>query len=112
MERSALHYSQHSTLQASPSGKRVVFAPRGIPHLQHGRKVIQKSYALPQLAQLDIDSVMSTLSHILTLGYEPIVLPCSSMNCGDMVYRRYVIIIKPINMQKNDFIFVSGKIRS
>lgn len=27
---------------------------------------------------------------MLTLAYEPIVLPCSSMNCGDMIYRRYV----------------------
>lgn len=28
------------------------------------------------------DALGSGLSHLLTLAYEPIVLPCSSMNCG------------------------------
>ena len=26
-------------------------------------------------------------NHMLSLGYEPVVLPCHSMNCGDIVYR-------------------------
>ncbi|PSC67135.1 Serine threonine-kinase chloroplastic [Micractinium conductrix] len=30
---------------------------------------------------------LSQLHHLLTLAYEPIVLPCSSMNCGDITYR-------------------------
>lgn len=27
------------------------------------------------------------MSSLVTLAYEPVVLPCSSMNCGDIVYR-------------------------
>lgn len=34
---------------------------------------------------------LSQLHHLLTLAYEPIVLPCSSMNCGDITYRRWVL---------------------
>lgn len=98
MERSALHCSQHSTLQASPSGGRVFLAPKGLSRLVQGRRVAKKQYALPELAHIDIDNFVSSLSHMLTLGYEPIVLPCSSMNCGDMVYRRYATICKYLNM--------------
>ncbi len=41
------------------------------------------------------DGALALVEHLrgmLTLAYEPIVLPCSSMNCGDMIYRRYVCI--------------------
>jgi alkylhydroperoxidase family enzyme len=36
-----------------------------------------------------LDALSSQLSHMLTLAYEPIVLPCSSMNCGDVMHRRW-----------------------
>lgn len=46
------------------------------------------------IAQVTMDAaqyggdIMSHVSHgMLFLGYEPVVLPCSSMNCGDIVYR-------------------------
>lgn len=35
-----------------------------------------------------LDTLGSQLSAMLTLAYEPIVLPCSSMNCGDVMHRR------------------------
>jgi serine/threonine protein kinase len=34
-----------------------------------------------------VHSSLQHVHHLLTLGYEPVVLPCHSMNCGDIVYR-------------------------
>lgn len=37
---------------------------------------------------MDIASELTQhMSHMLTLGYEAVVLPCSSMNCGDVLHR-------------------------
>ena len=33
---------------------------------------------------------LSDLAQHLSLAYERVTLPCSSMNCGDVIYRRYV----------------------
>lgn len=63
------------------------------------RKIARRRAPTPCLAVspdwLSSDAVTSTVAtlhdarSLLTLAYEPIVLPCSSMNCGDMIYRRY-----------------------
>lgn len=34
---------------------------------------------------------LSDLAQHLSLAYERVTLPCSSMNCGDVIYRRYAI---------------------
>ena len=90
MERSALHRSQHTRGQASPSGVKGLpsLSPRVSQRRSEPRNNIHKCYAFPELAHLDLDALTTSVSHMLTLGYEPLVLPCSSMNCGDMVYRR------------------------
>lgn len=91
MERSALHSSQHTRGQASPSGGKGLFSltPSVVQHRLNRRPDTTKCYAFSEVAHLDVDALTTSVSHMLTLGYEPLVLPCSSMNCGDMVYRRY-----------------------
>jgi hypothetical protein len=90
MERSALHRSQHTRGQASPSGGKLLPSLTPIVSQRHnGRRIdTTKCRAFHELANLHLDALTTSVSHMLTLGYEPIVLPCSSMNCGDMVYRR------------------------
>jgi serine/threonine protein kinase len=48
-------------------------------------RLVRTMRALP-LDGLDASS-LDHVSHMLSLLYEPVVLPCSSMNCGDIVYR-------------------------
>ncbi|PRW20521.1 Serine threonine- kinase chloroplastic [Chlorella sorokiniana] len=46
--------------------------------------------ALPPAAALQpehVEALSSSLGHLMTLAYEPVVLPCSALNCGDIVYR-------------------------
>lgn len=45
--------------------------------------------AIPPYVTDSFITAHSFLSHLdlFTLAYEPVVLPCSSMNCGDIVYR-------------------------
>ena len=53
--------------------------------------------AAQQLASLDHSAIASgahsavaDLAQHLSLAYERVTLPCSSMNCGDAIYRRFV----------------------
>jgi hypothetical protein len=87
MERTSLHLSQ---LLASPSGGKLLASLTPSAPTRHSRRRsdIRKCNALPELAHLDLDAIATSVSHAIFLGYEPLVLPCSSMNCGDMVYRR------------------------
>lgn len=48
-----------------------------------------KRVATNALAPEHLEAVSASISHLLTLGYEAVVLPCSAQNCGDQVYRRY-----------------------
>ena len=73
------------------------FKPRRLQ--QHSRNLLNRALPVDIAQQLDLDTLTSTLSHLshsplstlLTFAYEPLVLPCQNMNCGDMVYRRYVL---------------------
>lgn len=52
----------------------------------------KRHVAIPRALPLDgmmesSSAVLEHVSHMMTLLYEPVVLPCSSMNCGDIVYR-------------------------
>jgi hypothetical protein len=93
MERSAFHSSQHTRGQASPSGGKGLFnlTPSVFQRRSGCRPDTAKCHAFSEVAHLDLDALTTSVSHLLTLGYEPLVLPCSSMNCGDMVYRRCVV---------------------
>lgn len=75
----------------SSSGRRPAAAsPPPLPprRLRRGRRAL----AAPVAALLPehLDALAGGLSHLLTLAYEPVVLPCSALNCGDIVYRRWV----------------------
>lgn len=63
-------------------------AYRSLPLLPP-RRVRRRGAAATTAALLPehLEAVASGLSHLLTLAYEPVVLPCSSMNCGDITYR-------------------------
>lgn len=64
---------------------RIVNAPRKIQR-GHGRARIAR--ALPALPLDGLATfTLENAQHMITLLYEPVVLPCSSMNCGDIVYR-------------------------
>ena len=56
---------------------------RAVPGLGLGDFSVSLSGVLPMIH----DAHSADLSNMLTLLYEPIVLPCSSMNCGDIEYR-------------------------
>lgn len=57
-------------------------------YIRNQRRSLQPIAAIPthdiiNLAHIDLDAVqaqINSISHMLTLGYEPVVLPCSSMN--------------------------------
>lgn len=106
--RQALHLSQHSSGQAStslrchgPLGLGVQPLPARAPAFPRPKRPLTTA-ALP-LEALDhlaatagpaLDHVAATagpaldhLHHLLSLAYEPIVLPCSTMNCGDVTHR-------------------------
>lgn len=38
---------------------------------------------------LDVEQGLAAVKHLMTMAYEPIVLPCSALNCGDLTHRRY-----------------------
>jgi hypothetical protein len=44
------------------------------------------------LDPVDLVNHASQLAHHLPLAYEPVALPCSLMNCGDVVHRRYALV--------------------
>jgi hypothetical protein len=70
-----------------PVAPLVLAARRGSslsPSSCSGRLLLPPSSALPDVA----DALAATLAHAATLAYEPVVAPCSLMNCGDVVHRR------------------------
>ncbi len=71
---------------ASSSSGRAAPAPPLLP--PRHRRVLQPAAALqPE----HVEALSSSLGHLMTLAYEPVVLPCSALNCGDIVYRRWVL---------------------
>ena len=67
---------------------------RASPRL-HALPVEHVVHAAEQLSQLDHQelladghSALSAAAQHLSLAYERVTLPCSSMNCGDAIYRR------------------------
>ena len=81
-----------SAAAPSSSGRRPAAAgPPPLPprHRRGGRRAL----AAPAAALLPehLDALAGGLSHLLTLAYEPVVLPCSALNCGDIVHRRWVL---------------------
>lgn len=59
-----------------------------LPPRRRARRVLQPAAALqPE----HLEALSSSLGHLMTLAYEPVVLPCSALNCGDIVYRRWVL---------------------
>uniref|UniRef100_A0A061RFC8 Serine threonine-protein kinase chloroplastic-like n=1 Tax=Tetraselmis sp. GSL018 TaxID=582737 RepID=A0A061RFC8_9CHLO len=59
--------------------------------LNRGRLLRTSPLALPVETLADLSAALLAASehthHVPMLGYENVTLPCSSMNCGDMVYR-------------------------
>ena len=52
------------------------------------RNVLVRQAALsPDILTSIHDTCQHGISAVFTFAYEPVVLPCSSMNCGDIVYR-------------------------
>jgi hypothetical protein len=77
--------AQQPSRQRSHDTARRPLLPLPPQRLRRQRQAVQPSGALlPE----HLDAFTSGVHHLLTLAYEPIVLPCSSMNCGDMTYRR------------------------
>jgi len=52
-----------------------------------GAATASTSGAPPSLALLS-DVASAAASKLAILGYEPVVLPCHNMGCGDITYRR------------------------
>ncbi|KAL4852866.1 Serine/threonine-protein kinase stt7 [Chlorella vulgaris] len=76
--------AQQPSRQRSHDTARRPLLPPPPQRQRRQRQAVQPSGALlPE----HLDAFTSGVHHLLTLAYEPIVLPCSSMNCGDMTYR-------------------------
>lgn len=75
---------------SAPAACRCGAASQRAAPLLPPRRARRRAIAAPAAALLPehVDAAVSGLNHLLTLAYEPVVLPCSSMNCGDIVYRR------------------------
>lgn len=90
--RAAITTPQRGTWQPpaapSSSGRRAAATLPPLTLRRSRRRALAPARAalLPE----HLDALAGGLQHLLTLAYEPVVLPCSSMNCGDMVYRRCV----------------------
>ncbi|EFN52381.1 hypothetical protein CHLNCDRAFT_26777 [Chlorella variabilis] len=71
---------------AGVGGSRRPAAP-ALPQRQRRHRAAAPSAALlPEHVDAAV-SGLHHLQHLLTLAYEPIVLPCSTMNCGDLTHR-------------------------
>jgi serine/threonine protein kinase len=77
MERGALQRSQHAPAHASTSAR----GPAAARRARAGRAPALAAH-LPDLA-----AAAAHAHAALALAYEPVVLPCSSMSCGDVVHR-------------------------
>lgn len=75
---------------SAPAASRCSATSQRAAPLLPPRRARRRAIAAPAAALLPehLDAAVSGLNHMLTLAYEPVVLPCSSMNCGDIVYRR------------------------
>jgi hypothetical protein len=74
--------------QCSVSGRCTSVPPQ--PRRRGCQRAARCSALLPEHLDAAVNG-LHHLQHLLTLAYEPVVLPCSSMNCGDAVYRRWVL---------------------
>lgn len=73
---------------ASSSSRAAPSLPLLPPRRHRARRPLQPVSALqPE----HLEALSSSLGHLMTLAYEPVVLPCSALNCGDIVYRRWVL---------------------
>lgn len=59
--------------------------PGGRPR---GRRRAQTALSALPADHATLDALTSSLGHLFTLAYEPVVLPCSALNCGDITHRR------------------------
>ncbi|KAL4422647.1 hypothetical protein ABPG75_008844 [Micractinium tetrahymenae] len=77
------------SIASAPAACRCSAASQRAAPLLPPRRARRRAIAAPAAVLLPehLDAAMSGLNHLLTLAYEPVVLPCSSMNCGDIVYR-------------------------
>ena len=84
--------SQQNVLRSSPAAPRRQRPPSSL----HALPADSVADAVQQLASLDhsalssgAHSALADVAQHLSLAYERVTLPCSSMNCGDAIYRRF-----------------------
>lgn len=75
------------TVQACSRRTRAPLSPPGAPRRPRGR-VAARAF-VPDGSLLD---ALHALGQHAPLAYERVVYPCSSMNCGDAIYRRCVLL--------------------
>jgi hypothetical protein len=80
-------YDAHAWAKACGSQQRTVSCNAFDPSLSHAVDVAASVLPNAALHGHLLDQ-LANLSQHLSLAYERVALPCSTMNCGDAIYRR------------------------